>query len=121
MRVKIIKLVLALLFVTVFSHAQTDQLRKAGGSKTKIIFFDDFSGPSLDRTKWNVIITGFTVNDEQQAYVDSSATLYIIEGEKAEGANNGALVIEPVYDPGFVTKDGKKFDFLSGRIDTKNK
>jgi beta-glucanase (GH16 family) len=121
MRVKIIKLVLALLFVTVFSHAQTDQLRKAGGLKTKVIFFDDFSGPSLDRTKWNVIITGFTVNDEQQAYVDSSATLYIIEGEKAEGAKNGALVIEPIYDPGFVTKDGKKFDFLSGRIDTKNK
>ena len=29
-------------------------------------FFEDFSGPSLDRSKWNVIVTGRTVNDEQQ-------------------------------------------------------
>jgi beta-glucanase (GH16 family) len=90
-------------------------------TEPKVLFFDDFNGSSLDRTKWNVVVTGFWVNNEQQAYVDSSATIYTLNGAKAEGAANGALIIEPVYSPGFVTRDGKKFDFLSGRIDTKSK
>lgn len=90
-------------------------------SEEQIVFFDDFSSPALDRTKWNVVITGFVVNDEQQAYVDSAATIYIVPGNKIDGSKNGTLVIEPIYSPGFVTKDGKKFDFLSGRINTRNK
>src|SRR5215211_2748039 len=28
-----------------------------------IVFFDDFSGDSLDRTKWTVRVTGRTVNE----------------------------------------------------------
>ena len=32
------------------------------------VFFDDFAGDSIDRTKWNVRITGRTVNEEQQAW-----------------------------------------------------
>jgi len=28
-------------------------------------FFDDFSGRQLDRSKWDVIVTGRTVNNEQ--------------------------------------------------------
>lgn len=86
-----------------------------------IIFFDDFSGDSLDRTKWNVRVTGGVVNNEQQAYVDSSLTVAIVKGKDAEGAANGALVLQPRYAPGFVTRDGKKFDFISGRIDSRNK
>jgi len=89
--------------------------------KEDIIFFDDFAGPSLDRTKWNVQVTGFTVNNEQQAYVDSAATISIVQGAQAEGAKNGALLLQPRFAPGFVTKDGKKFDFISGRIDTRRK
>jgi beta-glucanase (GH16 family) len=85
------------------------------------VFFDDFSGPELDRTKWNVIVTGRTVNNEQQAYVDSTDAIYIAQGAEAQGAENGALVIKAVYQPGFTTPQGRKFDFLSGRIDTRGK
>jgi hypothetical protein len=66
-----------------------------------------------------VLITGEVFNSEQQAYIDSSATVYIVKGKEAEGAKNGALVIHPRYVPGFVTKDGKKFDFVNGRLHTK--
>jgi beta-glucanase (GH16 family) len=31
------------------------------------------------------------------------------------------LVIQPRYSPGFVTADGQKFDFISGRINTRGK
>lgn len=102
-------------------YAQTEKPGKTKDSKSTVIFFDDFSGPALERSKWNVIVTGFNVNDEKQAYVDSSLTLYTVKGDQAEGAKNGALVIEPVYHPGFVTPDGQKFDFLSGRINTRRK
>jgi len=86
-----------------------------------VIFFDDFSGDVLDRSKWNVRVTGGTVNNEQQAYVDSSNTVYIAHGVDAAGAANGALVLQPRFSPGFLTKEGKKFDFISGRIDTRGK
>ena len=89
--------------------------------KTDTVFFEDFNEKTLDRTKWNVEVTGHTVNDEQQAYVDSSATLYLVSGASAEGANNGALVIKAVYQPGFTSKENKKYDFISGRINTRDK
>ncbi len=85
------------------------------------LFFDDFSGPTLDRTKWNVRVTGETVNDEQQAYVDSPDTVRLVRGAEAEGAQNGAIVIQPRFRPGFRTPEGRKFDFVSGRMDTKGK
>lgn len=88
---------------------------------TETVFFDDFSGKELDRSKWNIVITGNTVNNEQQAYVDSAATIYIAHGEEAAGAANGALILQPHYAPGFTTPEGKKFDFISGRINTKDK
>lgn len=87
----------------------------------EVVFFDDFSGNSLDRSKWNVRVTGNTVNNEQQAYVDSSLTISIVHGADAEGAVNGALSLQPRYAPGFTTKEGKKFDFISGRIDSRDK
>ena len=76
------------------------------------IFFDDFPGPSLDRSHWNVIVTGRTVNDEQQAYVDSTDVLSF---------KDGALVIQPRFRQGFKTPEGRAFDFISGRIDTRSK
>lgn len=87
----------------------------------KVIFFDDFSGNKLDRTKWNVEVTGMHVNDELQAYVDTTSTIFIVSGVAAEGAKNGALVLRPQSLPGFKTKDGQDFDFISGRINTRNK
>ena len=78
----------------------------------RTVFLDDFSGPSLDRSHWNVIVTGRTVNDEQQAYVDSTDVLSF---------KDGALVIQPRFRQGFKTPEGRTFDFISGRIDTRSK
>jgi len=90
-------------------------------TKTDTVFFEDFNSETLDRTKWNVEVTGHTVNNEQQAYIDSSAVLYIAHGKDAEGAKNGALVIKAIYHPGYTSKELKKYDFLSGRINTRKK
>ncbi|MDO3627983.1 glycoside hydrolase family 16 protein [Mucilaginibacter sp. BT774] len=90
-------------------------------SKVDTVFFEDFNGNSLDRSKWNVEVTGQTVNDEQQAYVDSTSVLYFVKGKDAVGARNGALVIKPKYLPGHTSKERKKYDFISGRINTQHK
>ena len=80
------------------------------------IFFDDFSGNTLDRSKWNVQVTGFHVNNEQQAYVDSANTVYIAHGADAEGAENGALVRQPRCAAGLVNAAGKDVELPSGRV-----
>lgn len=85
------------------------------------IFFDDFSATELDRARWNVRITGNIYNDEQQAYVDSPATFYLVSEEEAPGAHHGALVFHPRYRPGYVSPQGDRFDFVSGRIDTRDR
>jgi beta-glucanase (GH16 family) len=84
-------------------------------------FFDDFSGPAINRAVWNVVVTGRTVNNEQQAYVDSPETLSIVTGADARGAANGALAIRARYRPGFRTPEARTFDFTSGRMDTRGK
>ena len=98
-------------FLSVNGMAQNNQAQQKNASK-KVVFFDDFSGQKLDRTKWNAEITGNHFNNELQAYVDSSATFFI---------QNNALVLKPCYAPGFVTKDKQKFDFISARLNTQNK
>ncbi len=86
----------------------------------KELFFDDFSGPSLDRTRWNVVVTGETVNNERQAYVDAPDVFTFIDGN-TDGATNGALAIRPHFREGFTTPQGRRFDFVSGRTDTRGK
>src|SRR5687767_9176250 len=54
-------------------------------------FSEEFSGTSLDRSRWNVIVTGRTFNNEQQAYVDSTEVLSVADG---------TLAIQPRYRPG---------------------
>jgi beta-glucanase (GH16 family) len=89
--------------------------------KEKVIFFDDFSGPALDRKKWNVIVPNWVVNNELQAYVDSPEVLSIVRGREAAGAPN-ALRIRAVHRPGSKTAaPDRTFDFISGRIDTRGK
>jgi len=90
-------------------------------AKTDTVFFEDFNENTLDRTKWNVEISGHVNNNEQQAYIDSAATIYLVKGAAAEGASNGALVIKAVYHPGYTSTENKKYDFLSGRLNTENK
>ncbi len=88
---------------------------------SQTIFFDDFESPVLDRARWNVIVTGRTVNNEQQAYVDSSETIAIVSGAAAMGAERGALSIRPRFRAGFKTPEGRAFDFISGRLESRGK
>jgi len=103
------------LLVTSVAAAQTKT------AKTNTVFFEEFNGKSLNRKLWNIEVTGNTVNNEQQAYIDSASTLYLVHGKEAEGAKKGALVIKPLYHPGYTSKEGRSYDFLSGRINTKAK
>ncbi len=87
---------------------------------TGTVFFDDFADGALDRLTWNVRVTGQTVNDEQQAYVDSAETISVSpDGSSADA--HGVLIIQPRFRPGFLTPEGRRFDFISGRIDTREK
>lgn len=86
-----------------------------------VVFFDDFAGPTLDRSKWNVEVTGFTKNNEQQSYIDAPETVRIAREGEAEGASNGALVLQAHYRPGVATTRGERFDFVSGNIETRGK
>jgi beta-glucanase (GH16 family) len=92
-----------------------------GETADRLLFFDDFSGPALDRSRWNVVVTGQWVNNEQQAYVDDSTTVYLVRGEEAAGAENGALVLQARPRKGFRTAEGRSFDFVSGRINTRDR
>jgi beta-glucanase (GH16 family) len=107
----------ALLVLATLSACRTYP-RTASASAT--VFFDDFTGDSLDRTRWNVRITGRTVNEEQQAYVDDTATIRVVRGPLAGGAD-GALLIRGRWRPGHVTPEGKRHDFVSGRMDSRGK
>ena len=91
----------------------------APGPSEATIFFEDFSAPTLDRAKWNVIVTGRTVNNEQQAYVDTPDTIAM--WPDAPDAGHGALAITARHKPGFRTPEGRAFDFISGRLDTRGK
>lgn len=84
-----------------------------------ILFFDDFTAPQLDRSTWNVEVTGPVYNDEQQAYVDSPGTVCLEPG--APGDARGVLALRPRYAPGTLTTQGRPFDFISGRVHTRGK
>jgi beta-glucanase (GH16 family) len=85
----------------------------------QVILFDDFTANELDRSAWNVEVTGQTVNNEQQAYIDSPETIYLQPGD--HDSAHGMLVIQPRYRAGYVTPQGARFDFVSGRINTRGK
>ena len=109
------------LYLTLITFASFAVKAQTKSSEIDTVFFEDFNQKTLDRSKWNVEITGHTNNDEQQAYVDSSSTIMLVKGKAANGAKNGALVIRPVYQPGYTSKEGRKYDFLSGRMNTEKK
>ncbi|SFE23266.1 hypothetical protein SAMN04487819_109261 [Actinopolyspora alba] len=84
--------------------------------------FDDFSGSTIDRSKWTVEATGEnfgTVNSEQQDWVDSPETRYI--GQDAADSRNGALAIHPRYGPGCQAPDGNAYDFVAGRSQSRGR
>lgn len=83
-----------------------------------LVFAEEFDAGALDRARWNVEGPGFLVNNEQQRYIDSPDTIAFARPAGAEG---GALVLRPVWRPGFTAPDGAKADFVSGRINTSGK
>jgi hypothetical protein len=87
----------------------------------RCLFFGDFSSGELDRSKWNVRVTGKVVNNEQQAYVDTPETIYVESAPEAGSADGNVLVFHPRFRPGYTTSDGQGFDFVSGRIDTRDR
>ena len=93
----------------------------SSATQPTVVFFDDFIGPELNRSNWNVTITGQTVNGELQAYVDSAETISIVKGDEAAAAENGALRIRGVWKPGFTSPQNRQYDFISGRLDTRRK
>ncbi|HTE09116.1 MAG TPA: glycoside hydrolase family 16 protein [Flavitalea sp.] len=111
------------LFTLLVCHTHSFSQKKVPGVAVpgKTIFFDDFNEDQLNRKNWNVVKTGNVVNNEQQAYVDSSLVLTLVKGEAAQGAENGALRIKPKYTQGFRSTKNASFDFISGRINTKGK
>lgn len=87
----------------------------------KLLFADEFNSGSLDRGKWIVIGPDFWVNNEEQTYIDSPDTIrFLAEGE-VEGADGGVLLLQPNYRKDVPTPDGRKSDFVSGRIETRGK
>jgi hypothetical protein len=66
-------------------------------------------------------VTGRTVNNEQQAYVDSAEVLRTSRGAEVAGALNGALIIQPRFHEGFMTPENRRFDFTSGRLESRDK
>jgi len=88
-----------------------------------VVFFDDFAAGELDRSKWNVMVTGRVFNDEQQAYVDSAETVYVRDSGPDSGLAVGSrcLALHPRWRPGSTTLEGASFDFASGRIDTRDR
>lgn len=93
----------------------------AASGDSAVVFFDDFAGPALDRSKWEVEVWRHTVNNEQQAYVDEPATIAFVSGREAEGARNGALVVRAQHRPGVPMEKGPALDFVSGRLITRGK
>ena len=73
------------------------------------MFCDHFDTEGIDRSRWNIVVTGPVYNEEQQAYVDSPDTITCAPGLSAGADCRGALVIQPRFQAGFVTSKGDTF------------
>jgi len=100
-------------------HSSTTTATTPAPASTRVVFFDDFNEATLDRASWTPRVSPPTYNDEQQAYVDDTATVRLVSGDRAAGATNGALEIRARARPGFVAPGGTRYDFISGRLDTR--
>lgn len=88
---------------------------------SSILFEDTFTGRELDRSLWNVEGPAFWVNREAQAYIDSPETVRLLPEGSIAGATGGVLELRARYSAGFQTPDGRSVDFVSGRVDTRDK
>ncbi|WP_349512831.1 glycoside hydrolase family 16 protein [Erythrobacter sp. NFXS35] len=91
----------------------------ASAEARPLVFADEFDAGTLNREKWNIVGMDFWVNEEQQAYLDSPDTIRF--ASDVAGADGGVLVLRPVYRPGVDTREDRKADFISGRINSLGK
>lgn len=111
-----------LLAVLALSGCQTAaESVSATPAAATLLFADEFDSPALDRSKWNVAGPDFWVNNEQQAYVDSPETIQFLPAGAVAGAEGGVLALKPVFSKGYETPTGRIADFISGRINTREK
>lgn len=92
------------------TEAQAKTTEKTAASEYSLVWSDDFSGNTLDTSKWNYELhePGW-VNNELQRYTDSSDNIYVKDGK---------LVIQPVKTVDAATGNTA---YTSGRITTQNK
>jgi len=88
---------------------------------SELLFADEFNSDQLDRSKWNVVGPEFWVNNEQQAYIDAPETIHVLPVGSVEGADGGVLVLQPNYRKDYKTPSGRTVDFVSGRINSRDK
>ena len=105
--------------VPAVAQETSNEAATGADSSRKLLFADEFNGTEIDRNNWGVIGTDFWVNEEQQAYVDSAATISILNDMK--GADGGVLMLRPVFKPGIDPRKDRLADFLSGRLESKGK
>lgn len=113
-------LLVAVLFIA-GPACTADRSADPDGTDEGLVFQEEFDGPALDRSSWNVIGPDFWVNNEQQAYIDSTAVLRIVHGDSAGGADGGALLIQAHRWPGFIAEEDRTSDFISGRIESRGR
>ncbi len=121
-------LVLVALLLTgcALTEADTDTNADSGADTgtmvdRTLLFSDDFDESALDRTKWNVEGPAFWVNNEQQIYIDDASTIRFEADGSTPGADDGFLVLEPHFRAGFEAPTGRIADFVSGRINTRDR
>ncbi|MBX3440814.1 MAG: glycoside hydrolase family 16 protein [Planctomyces sp.] len=112
-------LIAAALFASTASIAALFGDDETGGAE--VLFFDDFSGDRLDRTRWNAEVSGDVHNNERQCYIDSEETARLVSSDEAPGSTGGALVIQPHHRPGTRSTRGRSYDFVSARLNTRDR
>ncbi len=85
---------------------------------TEIVFADNFSSGVPDKAKWNIQVSSRQKNFEEQAYINSDETIYILQKSGVLDFDGHALAIHPRYRPGYRSADGKHMTLSRVRVDT---
>lgn len=109
----ILPLLAATLALTPFGAAAQEPAER------ELLFADEFNSGELDREKWITIGPDFWVNNEQQVYIDDPAVIGFTDG--ISGAEDGVLILRPVFSPGIDPNKDRNAPFVSGRIESQGK
>ena len=87
----------------------------------RVVFFDDFTGEELDRGAWNVELMPQPYNNEEQAYMDSPETHYVLPAGEVPDTSGGVLVLQPRFRAGYQASAEREVDFVSSRLNSRGK